>query len=348
MAKLPVGLDIGTSAIRAAEIGGREPPELVRFAQVALPQGAVAGGEIDDVGAVSAAIRRLWRDGGFASRRVATAVANQKVIVRQVEVPYMEEEELRGALGFQVQEYIPIPLEDAILDFQVLEEFAGEEGVRMLRVLVVAAVKDMIDAVVQAIAGAGLEPVRIDYSAFAAIRSITDPVPSLLSGREAEVVIDIGGGVSTVVVHERGKPRFVRVLPSGSSDVTQALVMDLGMAVEEAERHKMSWGLAGPSEAPQARVIERLAGGLLDDIRSSVEYYQSQSDAAPIGRVLLIGGGSRMPGLGDRLASVLHLTVEEGRPLAHVKLGKLGFTAEQLEQVSAVGAVAVGLALEGA
>lgn len=346
MGRTVVGLDIGTSAVRAAEIQMGTPPTLVRFAQVALPSGAVADGEVVDREAVSRAIRDLWRRGGFKGKRVAIAVSNQKVVVRQVEIPFMEEEELRGALRFQVQEYIPIPIDDAILDYQILEEFAGEEGTRMVRVLVVAAMRDMVSAFVGAVQGAGLQPLLIDYSGFAALRALCESEPALLSDRQSEAVLDIGAGVTNIVVHEGGIPRFVRILQVGGSDITEALVAALGVGAEEGERLKMSAAGTNGGGDGSARVVEQRLASFVDDVRSSIEYYQAQPGTAHVGRVLVCGGGSRLPRLAERLATALRIPVEDGKPLATVKLGKLKLDVGQLTHVSAVSAVAVGLALE--
>src|SRR6266702_5678986 len=145
MAQRAVGLDVGTSAVRAVELVlGREQVTLTRFGQVALPPGAVRGAEIVDAPAVAAAIRRLWREAGFRSRTVIAGVGNQRVVVRQADLPAMSDEDLRSALQFQAQDLIPIPIEEAVVDFQVLERYAGSEQEALMRVLLVAAQRDMV------------------------------------------------------------------------------------------------------------------------------------------------------------------------------------------------------------
>jgi type IV pilus assembly protein PilM len=348
MPRTAIGLDIGTSAVRAAEVTLRGPASLVRFAQVGLAPGAVVDGEVTSPGAVSEAVEHLWKSAGLRTKRAAIAVANQKVVVREVPVPYMDEGELRGALRYQAQEYIPIPVEEAIFDYQVLEEFPGEEGARMMRILIVAAQRDMVNGFVDAVTAAGIEPVAVDLGPFAALRSVVEPMPPLLSTREAEVLVDIGGGVTSVVVHEEGTPRFVRIIPAGGSDITEALVAGLSVPADEAERLKAEIGLPPdgvvPTEGPM-RIIDHHATRFVEDIRSSLEYYQAQEEAAPIARAVVIGAGARLPHLLDRMAPALHVTVEQGHPLAHLKVDRLGLSPEDLEQVEAVAGVAVGLAL---
>src|SRR5687768_9796459 len=120
MAPRVIGLDIGTFAVRAAEVDvGGDRPTLLRFGQVTLPPGAVVNGEVEDSEAVGAALRRLWSESGFRAKQVVLGVANQRVIVRQAEVPAMSEDDMRSALRFEAQELIPIPLDEAILDFQI-------------------------------------------------------------------------------------------------------------------------------------------------------------------------------------------------------------------------------------
>ena len=180
MARSLLGLDIGTSAVRAAEVSAKtDPPTLARFHSVPLPRGSVAGGEIVDRDAVVAALRELVSRGRFTVKHTAIGIANQKVVVRQIDMPAMAEEELRGALQFQAQEYIPIPIEDAILDFQILEENANEAGEQTLKVLLVAGQRDMINGFVTLAQQVGLDPAVVDLSPFADMRALgsSQPLP---------------------------------------------------------------------------------------------------------------------------------------------------------------------------
>src|SRR2546428_544621 len=167
-----IGVDIGATGVRAAELSMRSvPPTLVRVGQVPLSPGAVSNGEIRDPGAVSEALRELWRRGRFRSKEVILGVANQRVVVREVLVPWLEDKELRASLPYQVQEYVPISLEEAVLDFHVLEEFE-REGRRMLRLLLVAAQKVMIEQMINAAEAAHLTPVGLYLVPFALGRSV--------------------------------------------------------------------------------------------------------------------------------------------------------------------------------
>ena len=239
----PIGLDIGSFAVRAVELSIDGTPKLVRFGQVALPRGAVRDGEIVDPEAVSAAIRRLWSEAGFRSKRVVLGVANQRVIVRQAEMPAMSEEELAAALRFEAQELIPIPIEDAILDFQVIEHLSGGDNGDRVRILLAAAQQDMIRTHVHAVEGAGLRVAMVDVIPFALVRALAQAGGDVLgSTGRAEAIVCVGAGVTNVVVHENGVPRFVRVLLVGGDDITDAIARDLDIDPDAAEDLKRRAG----------------------------------------------------------------------------------------------------------
>jgi type IV pilus assembly protein PilM len=349
MARALLGLDIGTSSVRAAEVSIKtDPPTLARFASVPLPRGAVTGGEIHDSASVVAALKELTRKGRFSVKNTAIGIANQKVVVRQIDMPAMDEAELQGALQYQAQEYIPIPIEDAILDYQVLEEVTSESGDRTFKVLLVAAQRDMINAFISATQQAGLDPAVVDLSPFADMRALASTTP-LLGPREGEALIDIGAGVTNILVHEQGRPRFVRILPMGGDDITDALVSGLTIDWDEAEGVKARVGVSaegGPVPAEgAAKLIEQRASAFVDEVRGSIDYYLTQTSAARITTVIITGGASKLPGLHERLAAGLHLPVEEGQPLTRVRIGKVSQTPDELAQMSAIAAVSVGLAL---
>lgn len=349
MARSLLGLDIGSSSVRAAEVSTKtDPPTMERFASVELPRGSVAGGEIADPAAVAGALKQLVAKGRFSVKRTAIGIGNQKVVVRQIDMPVMEEEELRGALQFQAQEYIPIPIEDAILDFQILEEVTDESGERVLKVLLVAAQREMVGGFVAVVQEAGLDPAVVDLNPFAAMRALASST-QLLGPRESEAIIDIGAGITNIVVHEQGKPRFVRILPMGGGDITDALVAGLSIDAIEAEEAKARIGLSpegGPVAAEgAAKLIEQRAAAFIDEVRGSIDYYLTQPGSPRINTVILTGGGSKLPGLHERLGSAIHLPIEEGQPLTRVRLGKISQTPDELGQLSAVCAVAIGLAM---
>jgi len=342
-----VGLDIGTTAVRAAELSVRRGTvALERFGEVTLPVGAVVDGEVHDPDVVAAAVKDLWRRARFGSRQVVMGVANQRVVVRLVDLPPMEADELRRSLRFQAQEHIPIPVEDAELDFDILGEHEGGAGQRLMRVLLVAAHKDMIAAHLRAGVQAGLKPVSIDLIPFALVRSLA-PEGSAPLVEAGEALIDVGSAVTNIVVHENGTPRFVRILLMGGRDITDALREGLALDYAEAERAKLAVAAGTARDHSVDQIVERRVTAFADEIHGSLDFYQAQSGAVPISRVLLTGGGSRLPSLGEHLRDALHLPVEPGRTLEAARPRRPRRDSGQLADIEPVTAVPVGLALGG-
>ena len=346
-----VGLDIGTSGVRAAELSfGKGVFTLQRFGQVALPAGAVRDGEVVDTAAVAAALKQLWAQARFSSKRVVVGVANQKVVVRQVDLPWLPTDELKKSLPFQVQDYIPIPVEQAILDYHPIEELVDDNGVRTLRVLLVAAARDMVTSMLDAVTRSGLDPVMVDLTPFAVLRSLAAVEEVGMSGVPAEAIVEVGASVTNIVVHQGGVPRFVRILLMGGGDVTEAVADRMGVPLEHAESVKQQMGMlgvaaGGPDTHPAGRVIESTGVAFVEEVRGSLDYYLAQQGAARLRRVLLTGGGSRLAGLAERLSAVTRLPVETATPMGTLKIGKTGLSSDQLNYVEPLVAVPVGLAM---
>ena len=339
-----IGLDIGTSAVRAARVvpvkGGHA---LGGFGQVSLPPGAVSGGEIQDPEAVSEAIAELWKRARLRSKKAVIGIANQRVVIRQVELPFLDENEFRSTLRFQVADHIPMPVEAAELDFQILDHYTADNGQHMMRVLLVAAATEMVEAFVGATAEAGVEPLGVDLSPLAAARAVSAAARGEAGIAGAEAVVDVGAGVTNVIVHHNGEPRFVRIVMLGGDDPSAALAEHLGISFEDAEALKLDLG-RGVGSAESQRILRERVANLVEEIRGSLDYYSSQEESEPIASVILTGGGSLTPGLAVLLEERLRTPVQIAAPLADLDISKSGLTEEQIAQVEPVIATAVGLA----
>lgn len=344
MASTAIGLDIGTSGVRAAELSfGKGGVTLEKFGQVALPEGAVRDGEVLDGPAVTAAVRQLWAATKFSHKKVVLGVANQRVVVRQVDLPFMAPEDLKKSLAFQVQDYLPMPVEDAVLDFHSVETVATDSG-DVLRGLLVAASRETVMANVRAAQAAGLRVTMVDLTSFAVLRSVgvrRDPEI------ETEALVDIGAKVTNIVVHADGVPRFVRILLMGGQDITDSVAEKLGVPLAEAEGIKQSLGLvgAGGEYERASRVVDSVAQNFLDEVRGSLDYYAASNPAFPIDRVVVSGGGSQLRGLTERLAATTRFDVVDGNPISSLQVGRTGLSPEQLSFVQPLAAVPVGLAM---
>ena len=347
MAKGRIGLDIGSTAVRAAELSAGPQPVVLRAAQVPLPAGAVESGEVRDTELVGEALRELWQRGGFKSRQVWMGVGNQRVVVREIALPFLPEKELRASLGLQVQEYIPMSVDEAVLDYDPIGEFDQDDR-KMMRMLLVAAQRAMVDQVVAAVQNAKLEPMGLDLVPFALVRAIGTPDLAMdLEEQGEEAIIDVGAHVTNIVVHARGNTRFVRILPSGGRDVTLAIARASGLEDDVAEHLKRGEDVEGaPSPDEVKDVARNRASAFVDEIRSSLEFYSAQARDARIGKVMITGGGSKLEGLLDLMRQRITVPVDPGAVFQHVP-SQLSLSAEAAADAEPVLAVAVGLAIPG-
>ncbi len=347
--KTAIGLDIGSSGVRAAELSfGKNGITLEKFGQVELPEGSVRDGEVIDTDAVATAIKHLWAHSKFSSKSVVLGVANGKVIVRQVELPWMPAADLKQSLPFQVQEFIPIPVDEAVLDFLSVEEFHNEQGAPMVRGLLVAASRDMVMSAVTAVQAAGLTPSTVDLTPFALLRSLSTQTPYGVN--EVEAVVDVGARVTNIVIHEGGVPRFVRILLMGGADITESVAERMGVPMEQAESLKQSlstdaqWSSDSVDESLM-HVMDSSGQAFVDEVRGSLDYYLASTGSAPISQLVLTGGGGRLVGLVNRLSQATRIPVVVGAPTSSLVLGETGLSAEQLQFLEPLTAVPVGLAM---
>jgi type IV pilus assembly protein PilM len=347
MAKNIVGIDISSSGIRAVEVSDalRDRPTVQRFRSATLPDGAVVNGEVIEPRTVATALRQLWSTGGFTSKDVVLGMGNSRVLARDLTVPKMSLQHIRESLPFQVQEMLPVPVEDALLDFYPVSESITDQG-PMINGLLVAAVKESVVANVRSAELAGLNPVEVDLIPFALSRV-------LLRGANAAgtaAVIEVGASTSTVVIASNGVPQFVRIIATGGNDVTEAIKTRLGFTLEQAESSKRALGLTTPGVAPEHRpiveTIYEITGELMNSIRNTLSYYATAHPSDPVRQILLTGGGSLLSGFAHALSETTRIPVVAADPFAMVAVSKK-FASESTTGTSAA-TVALGLALGSA
>lgn len=343
-----VGLDIGTTHVRAAEVehaSGRKgsQPTLLRYGQVPLPLGAVRDGEVAEPDTIASALRQLWQQAKFSTKDVVLGVGNQRVLVRELEMPAMPMDQIRASLPFQVQDLLPVAIEDALLDYYPTHVSAGANG-PAVQGLLVAATKDTVQANTLAAESASLRPVMVDLTGFALSRV---QIHGELAGRTVALV-DIGARTTTVVIVAHGVPTFIRMLPSGGQDVTDAVTSTLSCSAPEAEHLKREIGVGMQVHEENLAVAEQVAAvtqTLVESVRNTLVYYAGTHPGAAAELVILSGGGSHLPGLGQYLASASRIRVERGEPLAPFRLARTAPARDALPEVQKECAVSVGLAL---
>ncbi|MBG6213156.1 type IV pilus assembly protein PilM [Cryobacterium sp. CAN_C2] len=339
-----VGIDIGTAGLRAVEVSDADKarPTLVRYHEVRLLDGAVNRGEVVEPNTVAAALRSLWSVGGFKSKNVVLGMGNHRVLARDLTVPKLSIARIRESLPFQVQDMLSVPVADALLDFYPISESEGQTGPE-INGLLIAAVKDAVLSNVKAVQLAGLTPVEVDLIPFALSRVIN-------RGAKADgavVQIDVGVATTTVAVTLAGVPQFLRLIPAGGGDLTQALVLRLGITADDADALKRSLGLGvstDPESQAAATVISEVTNELLNSLRNTVNYFTNTRPSILVTRIVLTGGGAQLGGFAAALGELTRLPVFAANLSAAVTLGR-GVDADALEQTRGVFSVALGLAL---
>ncbi len=356
-----IGIDFEQMSIAGAQVNGsRQGRSLTHAAVRALPPGLMFEGEVVDVDGLAGELKSFWKDSGFSGKRFSLGVANQKVVVRTLEFPLMDEKELRAAIEFQAQEAIPIPLADAILDFDVLpNDGNGGDGSHQ-RVLIVAAQRDMVKQFVEAARKAGLTVDGIDVQAFALMRALAPPVAFVDRGAagngEAAALINISSGTTNLLVAGNESPQFTRVVNIGCEALVTALMNNRGITHDEADMLRLNVGLSG-SEPPFAdledatideihEVLDGACESFADEVRRSIDYYHSQGSMGQVTQILLSGEGALTRNMCDYLAQALHIPVALGNPLQHLSENKSDVTQADLEAISPRLAVALGLAMD--
>lgn len=343
MADRTVGLDIGTSAIRAVELtmddGAR--PVLEAYGQVGLPPGTIVDGEVRDRAQVVTALERLWREGGFSERHVRLGVAGLRAITREVDMPPLPPDELDEAVRFQAQDVVPFPVEQTAMSAKVIAQYRDADGAPQVRVLVAAAHRDLVDGVVGAVEDAGLQPIGIDLDTAALARALRDDTAS----GTTEAVVSVGAGLTMVVVHQDGLLQFVRTVDLGGDSITRAIAGALDLPMADAEGLKRHLGDPGVHDSRAVSAARGAVDDLVAEIQNSLRFYASQPGRSNPARLLVTGGGARMTGFMERLQQGVEMPVLEASPLARVDTHRLPITPEQAAVIDPTLAVPVGLAL---
>lgn len=330
-----VGLDIEAGSVAATEVRSNGSAELTGSAIGPLATGAFHDGEVLDAASLAEGLKSLFAEHKL-SKQVRLGIANQRVVVRTLRLPAIEDpKEMDAAVRFQAQEQIPMPLDQAMLEHQVVGGVPAEEGASpQVDVVVVAARRDMISSFLEPLRTAGLEPVGVDLSAFAMIRALAGSWQAdEAAGDEAEqptqrldravLYCNLGDVTNLAVARDRAC-LFTRVSHVGLEGISSRLVSSRGVGPDEAMQWLRHVGLDQPLEevegdpemvAESRRTLEEGVTGLVDELRLSLDYYGAQEAAMPVERIVLSGPGSTIPGIAQGMEGI-GLPISVARPLA--------------------------------
>ena len=340
-----VGLDIGSSSIKAVELkaGKGDVFQLTTVGIMHLPQEAIVDGQIMDSTSVIEAIQRLFSEYKIKTQDVATAISGSSVIVKKIQLPSMSEQELAESIHWEAEQYIPFDIQEVNLDYQILEEGAGTN----MDILLVAAKKDKINDYMSVIAQAGRNPVVMDIDAFALQNSYelnygAEPgrVVALVNSGASQANINIIKGEDSIFTRD--------ITTIGGNQFTDAIMKDLNVTFEQAENLKQGQGVEGQSPEAIAPILTSVSEQVLLEVQKTFDFFKATTSEDRIDRVVLSGGSARIPGLADSMAERFDCRVEIANPFQNVNYSPKDFDAEFLEELGPACSIAVGLALRKA
>jgi type IV pilus assembly protein PilM len=341
-----VGLDIGSSSVKAVELSKRgkgKEFDLTHVGVANLAPEAIVQGAFLNSSAIVDAIREAVEKAKIKTKGVAAAVSGHSVIVKRVSLPAMTREELDEQIRWEAEQYIPFDVNEVNLDFQILDSSAADG---QMDVLLVAAKKDLIDDYVQVISEAGLTPVAIDVAAFAvenAFEANYDAKPD-----EVVALVNIGAQVVNINVVSEGSPSFTRDITTAGNQYTEEIQKALAISFEEAERIKLGGRRPEDSQevVPQEveQAMQSVTETVIGEISRSLDFFSATSADSRIERVMLSGGGANVAGFRSAFHERTGIDVEVLNPLTRMTPSNK-FEPEFLDELAPSLGVSVGLAM---
>jgi type IV pilus assembly protein PilM len=338
-----VGLDIGSSAVKAVELktGGKGGAEyqLVNIGVEALPPEAIVDGAIMDSGAVIDAIQRLFQQQKIKSSDVCTGVSGNAVIVKKISLPQMSPEELSESIHWEAEQYIPFDIQDVAIDYEVIEGGGGGN----MDVLLVACKKDKISDYTSVISQAGKSPAIVDVDVFALqncyeINYGSDP------GRVI-ALLNVGASIMNINIVKGGASVFNRDIAVGGNQYTDAIQKDLNLSFDQAETLKKGGRVEGAAVENLPPILQAVSENIALEVQKTFDFFKATSQEDRIDRIFLSGGTSKVQGLRELIAERFDAGVEIMNPFNNVTYNPRDFDPDFIAEVGPAAAIAVGLAV---
>lgn len=349
---LPLFLDIGSNSIKWLQVKeGKELPEIAKLGVVKLPAGSLRDGFVTDNRAITQTLATLLEEHGLKEKSCVTALSGLQVVAKIAKLPPMAEEEVRQALQYQAENYIPYPADQVVMDIHMLGETSDGEA-RKVNALLVAAQKEAVYSTVEVVEEAGLRVQALEVGPFVSLRSIVEANPS--TEEDHLLCVHIGASSSALSVVSEKTLRFCRIVPIAGNHLTKALVNTLRIEFSDAERTKKKMGAAFVNEEKEVRdlvLVKQLKNmmlqvltGLLNEIQRSIAYYESKNRRSNIQKILLTGASVKLTGLPTFLEQELGIPVELPNPFSPFEV-KADVSEAYLQSVAPLFPICTGLAL---
>ena len=339
-----VGLDIGTSSVKAVELkelGKGRGFQLVSMGMEPLSPEAIVDGAIMDSGLVIDAIQKVFANNRIKSSDVAISLSGHAVIIKKISLPVMNPDELAESIQWEAEQYIPFDVDDVNIDYQVLEGSATA-GEGNMDVLLVAVKKDKINDYTSVITQAGKNAMVADVDVFALQNAYEANYDSV--GNKLIALVNIGAGVTNIAIMKDGASIFWRDISVGGNHYTDALQKELNLSFDQAEAAKRGEHVGVPHDRVIA-ILDAVSEQVGTEIQKTLDFFKATSASDPVSLIQITGGAARTPNLMSYLSRRFGTQVEMMNPFRNIQINERAFPPDRLEPMTAAAAVAVGLAL---
>jgi len=345
--KSVVGLDIGSSAVKAVELKtAGKGFKVVAFAIEPVPPDSIVDGAIIDGTAVADAIRRLFENKAFKTKEVAASLSGNAVIVKKISLPVMTESELAESIYWEAEQYIPFDIQDVNLDYQILNPGTIGEGAGTMDVLLVAAKKEKIADYTGVISQAGRVPVVVDVDAFALQNAFE--INYGLEPEQVVVLLNAGASAININILSGDQSLFTRDISVGGNAYTEAVQKELNLPFDSAEQVKKGLPVEGVDPESVKPVLQTMTENVLLEIQKTFDFYKASASSERIDRIVLSGGACRVEGFSEALSERFGSAVETFDPFRKIAFEPAKLGSADPEALTPSAAVAVGLALRRA
>ncbi len=343
-AKALVGLDIGSSAVKAVELKpAGKAYKVIGFGSEPIPPDSIVDGAIIDGAAVADAIRRLFDGRSIKTKDVAASLSGNAVIVKKISLPVMTDAELAESIYWEAEQYIPFDIQDVNLDYQILDKGDVAAGKSTMDVLLVAAKKEKIADYTGVIAQAGRNAVVVDVDAFALQNAYE--VNYGIEPTSVVVLLNAGASATNINILHGDQSVFTRDISIGGNAYTEALQRELNLQYETADALKKGDHIDGTSYDDARPVLRAVTENVMLEIQKTFDFFKATAASEKIDRIVLSGGASRAEGFTEMLADRFEAPVESFDPFRKITFDPKKFQVETPADIAPTVAVAVGLAL---
>ena len=342
--KALVGLDIGSSAVKAVELKpAGKGYKVTAFGSEPIPPDSIVDGAIIDGGAVADSIRRLFDSRHIKTREVAASLSGNAVIVKKISLPVMTAAELSESIYWEAEQYIPFDIQDVNLDYQILDPGTGPGGKGTMDVLLVAAKKEKIADYTGVIAQAGRTAVVVDVDAFA-LQNAYEVNYGITPG-QLVVLLNAGASATNINIIQGDQSVFTRDVSIGGNAYTEALQKELSLPFEQADQLKRGQTVDGMSFEDARPVLRAVTENVMLEIQKTFDFFKATAASDHIDRIVVSGGASRAEGFTEMLGEKFGAPVEPFDPFKRVSIQAKKLPAAAAAEAAPTAAVAVGLAL---